>query len=133
MKVEGWLFMAGVPAFVAMGVGYGIMTDWNEPVGTSCLFLTAGMALMIGAYLFYTAKTIDDRPEDDPFGQIAQGAGELGEFAPFSWWPLAVAAGGAVLFAGLAVGWWLFLIGLVMSALGLVGWVFEFYRGEHAH
>jgi hypothetical protein len=133
VKVEAWFFGGGAPLFAAVAVVYGVVTDWNEPVGAACLFLTAGLALLIGAYLGYTGRVIDARPEDDPFGEISQGAGELGEFAPYSWWPLAAASGGALLFAGLAVGWWLVFIGLGLSVLGVVGWVFEFYRGEHAH
>jgi hypothetical protein len=27
----------------------------------------------------------------------------------------------------------LFIIGTVLGALALSGWVFEYYRGEHAH
>jgi len=133
MKVEGWFFAGGSPLFLVFAVVYGSVTHWHEPVGLACLFLTAALALLIGGYLFYTARHIDARPEDNPFGEIAEGAGELGEFAPYSWWPLAAAFGAAVLFAGMAVGFWLMLIGLGLSAIGLVGWVFEFYRGEHAH
>ena len=29
--------------------------------------------------------------------------------------------------------WWLLIIGLVLGGLALTGWVFEYYRGEHAH
>lgn len=133
MKVEAWFFAGGTPLFVAFALVYGSVTGWDEPVGVACLFLTAGLAILIGGYLFYVAKVIDPRPEDDGFAEIAEGAGELGEFSPFSWWPLAAASGAAVLFAGLAVGWWLFFIGAALSTLGLVGWVFEYYRGEHAH
>jgi hypothetical protein len=133
VKVEAWFFGGGAPLFLVFAVVYGAVTGWDEPVGTSCLFLTAGLAILIGGYLAYTAKTIDARPEDDPFGEIAEGAGELGEFSPYSWWPLAAASGAALLFAGLAVGWWLFFIGVGLSTIGLIGWVFEYYRGEHAH
>lgn len=133
MKVESWFFAGGTPIFLVFAVVYGTVTEWDEPVGVAGLFLTAALALMIGGYLFYTASTIDARPEDDPFGEIAEGAGELGEFSPYSWWPLAAAFGAGVLFAGLAVGWWLAIIGVALSGLGLVGWVFEYYRGEHAH
>ena len=34
---------------------------------------------------------------------------------------------------GVVIGWWLFIIGTVLGALALSGWVFEYYRGEHAH
>ncbi|GLY18653.1 cytochrome c oxidase subunit 4 [Kineosporia rhizophila] len=133
MKVESWIFIGGTPLFFAFGIVYGVVTDWNEWVGTSCLFLTGGLSVMIGAYLAYTARHIDARPEDNPYGEIAEGAGELGEFAPHSWWPLAVSAAAAVIFAGLAVGFWLVAMGVLMLGIGLVGWVYEFYRGEHAH
>jgi hypothetical protein len=133
VKVEAWFFAGFGPLFIVFAIVYGQVTAWDEPVGAAGLFLVALMVLMIGSYLFYTARSIDARPEDDPFGEIAEGAGELGEFAPYSWWPLAAAAGAAVLFAGLAVGWWLVFIGAALSGLGLIGWVFEFYRGEHAH
>jgi hypothetical protein len=133
VKVEAWFFGGGAPLFLVFAIVYGSVTHWEEPVGVACLFLTTGLAALIGGYLAYTARHIDARPEDDAFGEIAEGAGELGEFAPYSWWPLAAAGGGALLFAGLAVGWWLMVIGAGVGALGLVGWVFEFYRGEHAH
>ena len=31
---------------------------------------------------------MDPRPEDRKDGEIADGAGELGFFPPYSWWPL---------------------------------------------
>lgn len=133
MKVESTIFVGGTPLFLLFAVVYGFATDWNEWVGTSCLFLTAGLSIMIGAYLAYTARHIDARPEDNAYGEIAEGAGELGEFAPHSWWPLAVSAAAAVIFAGLAVGFWLVAMGVLMFGVALVGWVYEFYRGEHAH
>ena len=39
----------------------------------------------------------------------------------------------AVTFLGMAVGVWVLIIGVVASMLALVGWVFEYYRGAHAH
>jgi hypothetical protein len=133
MKVETWLFGSGVFFFTPIAIVYGLITNWNEPVGVVAIGLTAGLGFLIGGYLFVTSRRIDPRPEDDPLGDIAQGAGELGEFAPYSWWPLALAGAAAVIFAGLAVGWWLFYIGAGLGALALVGWVYEYYVGEHAH
>ena len=133
MKVETWVFSSGVAFFTPIAVIYGFITDWQEPVGTTGIFLTAGLSLLIGLYLFLTSLRIDDRPEDDPLGEIEQGAGELGFFPPYSWWPLPVAAGAAMVFLGLAVGWWLFIIGAGVAVLALLGWVFEYYRGAHAH
>ncbi|CPU66961.1 MULTISPECIES: cytochrome c oxidase subunit 4 [Cellulosimicrobium] len=132
MKVEYKLFIFLTPFFALIGVVYGLWSGW-EPVGSAALLLTAGLSGMIGAYLALTAKRIDARPEDDPDGLIEQGAGDQGVYAPWSWWPLAIAGSAAVVFLGLAVGWWLVYVGIALSAIALVGWVFEFSRGQHAH
>ncbi len=132
MKVEYKLFIFLTPFFALIGVVYGLWSGW-EPVGSAALLLTAGLSGMIGAYLALTAKRIDARPEDDPDGLIEQGAGDQGVYAPWSWWPLAIAAAAAIVFLGLAVGWWLVYVGFALSAVALVGWVFEFSRGQHAH
>ena len=34
---------------------------------------------------------------------------------------------------GVAVGWWMFLIGLLFVMCSAVGFVFEYYRGQYAH
>lgn len=133
MKVASGFFLGGAVLFTAFAVVYGFVVAWEEPVGVAGLFLTAGLSALIGAYLAYTSRHIDALPEDNPLGEIAEGAGELGEFAPYSWWPLAAAGGAAIIFAGMAVGVWLMAIGALVAAIGVVGWVFEFYRGEHAH
>nr|WP_216645952.1 cytochrome c oxidase subunit 4 [Isoptericola halotolerans] len=121
------------PFFVVVGVLYGVFSGWNEPVGYLGIPLVGGLMAMIGAYLALQARHIDPRPEDDEQGEIDQGAGDQGVYAPWSWWPLVVGAGSAVAFLGLAVGWWVFYISLILGVIGLIGWVFEFSRGQHAH
>lgn len=132
MKIETRLFVYMSPFFVTVAVIYGFWSNW-EPVGTACLLLTGGLSAMIGAYLAMTAARIDDRPEDDPHGEIDQGAGDQGVYAPWSWWPLVLAGTSAICFLGLAVGWWVFYIGAALAVIGLVGWVLEYSRGVHAH
>ncbi len=39
----------------------------------------------------------------------------------------------ATVVLGVVFGWWLFIIGVAVGAVALVGWVFEFYRGVHKH
>jgi hypothetical protein len=133
VKVETTLFGAGAMFFTPIAIIYGFVTRWHEPVGAAALFLTGGLAALIALYLFFTGRRIDPRPEDDPDAETWQGSGDQGMFAPYSWWPLPLAAGAAMIFAGLAIGVWLVFIGVGVGALALVGWVFEFYRGEHAH
>ena len=132
MRIEARVFVAGMVFFAPVGIVYGVVTDWYEEVGTTAILLAAGLSGLIGLYLGALSRRIDERPEDDPAGEVSDGAGELGTFAPHSWWPLAVAVATALTFAGLAVGWWLVLIGLPLVVLATVGWVFEFQRGGYA-
>ncbi|MCA5895262.1 cytochrome c oxidase subunit 4 [Isoptericola sp. NEAU-Y5] len=133
MKIETKLFLYIAPFFVVVGVIYGFMSSFNEPVGYLGLPLLGALMAMIGAYLALTARRIDPRPEDDELGEIEEGAGDQGVYAPWSWWPLAIAAAAAVVFLGLAVGWWVVYVGFALGVIALVGWVFEFSRGQHAH
>lgn len=132
MKVEYRLFAWMTPFFLLVTAVYAFFSK-GEAVGTGALLLTAGLVAMIGFYLRMLGRRIDPRPEDDPLAEVEQGAGELGTFSPWSWWPLVLAAGAAVTFASLAVGWWMFPIGAAIGLIGLVGWVLEFSRGVHEH
>jgi len=132
MKVEARLFLLLAPFFAVCAVVYGLWSHW-EPSGSVTLLLVAGLAAMIGAYFSLLTRRIDARPEDDPLAEIEQGAGDQGVYSPWSWWPLVTASAAAIGFLGLAVGWWLLPIAAALAVIGLVGWVFEFSRGQHAH
>jgi hypothetical protein len=56
----------------------------------------------------------------------------LGEFSPWSWWPIVLASSAALAILGLAVGTWLLPIGFGLFAVAIVGWVYEYYRGYFA-
>ncbi|ASN39325.1 cytochrome c oxidase subunit 4 [Paeniglutamicibacter terrestris] len=133
MKVESWLFLGGIFFFTPVGIVYGYMVDWKEPVGFLGLFLLSGMCILIGWYLLFTAKRVGPRPEDRLDGEIHENAGSIGVFAPWSWWPLILGTGAAIGFAGLALGFWVMFIGVGFTIIALVGWVYEFSRGNHAH
>ncbi|HCX84937.1 MAG TPA: cytochrome C oxidase subunit IV [Micrococcales bacterium] len=132
MFVETVVFGALVPFFILVGVVYIVLTDF-EPVGSVAILLLAGLAGLVAFFLFATGRRIDARPEDDPLGTVESAAGEYGEFSPHSWWPFVLACGAAVLFLGVAVGWWVCVIGAVVGLIGLVGLLFEHSRGQHAH
>ena len=115
--------------FVGLSIFYAIMTViyWQlggEPVGVTAIALSGGLALIIGFYLWFTARRLGNvLPEDNLQGEIADSAGEMGYFSPHSWWPLPVALSACTLGLGLIIGWWLVLIGvgsLLISVLGLV-------------
>lgn len=138
MKPEIRIFVIIGTFFGLAAIAYGVWTYTSgehglEPVGTAALIMVTLLGYMIAGYLWATARRIDPRPEDDPYGEIAQGEGDQGSFAPWSWWPLVIAGAAAIAFLGMAVGWWLTGVGAVFGIIGLVGWVFEFSRGQHAH
>ena len=132
MKNETWLFVVCTVFLVLVTPAYWLITgDWT---GTSALTMTALLTLMISLYLGVHAARMDPRPEDRKDGEIADGAGELGFFPPYSWWPLWCAmALGVVVFATAMSAWWLLIIGGALGMITLSGWIFEYYRGEHAH
>ncbi|MGI8522330.1 MAG: cytochrome c oxidase subunit 4 [Nocardioides sp.] len=132
MKVEAWIFGVTTSFFVVVSPLYWYLSrDWT---GTSALTMTTLLAAMITLYLGFHAAKMDPRPEDRKDAEIADGAGELGFFPPYSWWPLW--CGGSLAFIVYAVAiaaWWLLIIGFALGALALSGLIFEYYRGEHAH
>jgi hypothetical protein len=131
VKIEGMLFAAGTVFYALVAVIYFLLS--REPVGTTALALTAGLAFLVGFYVLFTGRRVGERPEDRVDAEVAEGAGELGFFSPHSWWPLPLAAGAAVFTLGLTFGFWLSYIGFTILGLSVIGLVFEYYRGEHAH
>ncbi len=131
MKLEGYLFVAGAVFWAAIAAIYWLMA--KEPAGTTALVLLAGFAILVAYYLLYTSSHIDPRPEDQLDAEIADGAGEYGFFSPHSWWPLPLAASGAVIFFGIVFAWWIVAFGAFMFALSAIGFVFEYYRNTEIH
>jgi cytochrome c oxidase subunit IV len=131
MKAEAWVF--GVLTLFVLIVTpiYWIMS--NDPTGTTALVMTFFLSLLVAFYLSITGRRMDARPEDRKEAEIADGAGELGFFPPYSWWPLWCALTLSVIVLGLVFGWWLFIVGTGIGIITLSGWVFEYYRGDHAH
>lgn len=132
MRVEAWIFGVCSIFFALIAPAYWFIT--GDPTGTSALVFTAFLVLMVTGYLGFHATRMEPRPEDRLDGEIEEGAGELGFFPPYSWWPLWAAATLSIIVFALALqAWWLVIIGFVFGALALTGWVFEYYVGEHAH
>lgn len=133
MKFSAIMFFSGIFFFIPVGIVYGILTDFQELVGFPAILLTGGMSMMIGVYLFIHSKNTGDIASDDENGEISDEAYEYGFYSPWSWWPLVVALGAAMSFAGMAIGVWIVPFGAVIAIIGIVGLVFEYDRGDHAH
>jgi 4-hydroxybenzoate polyprenyltransferase len=133
VKIEAWLFLLLGAFFIPVATVYGFMVNWEEHVGYLAIYLLAGLCLMIGAYVYYTGNRVGPRPEDRLDAEVHEGSGEQGHFSPWSWWPLVLGLAAATSFLGVAVGWWIFLVGAGLGVIALVGWVYEYSRGDHAH
>ena len=101
----------------------------HEPVGITALALSAGLALIIGYYFWFSSRrTGGVLPEDNLTAEIADGAGELGFFSPHSWWPLPVAASATAVGLGLVIGWWLTLIAVGALIISILGFVLQYEK-----
>jgi hypothetical protein len=106
--------------------GAGGRVEW---VGTVALALTAILAIFIAFYLRRSFKSQGGQlPEDRLDASIDDGDPEMGFFSPWSWWPLILASAAGLGFLGLAVGPWIIAFGGGLLVIGLVGWVYEYYR-----
>jgi len=131
VKSEAYMFIVLTVFFLIVTPIYWVMSE--DPTGTTALALSFGLVFLLSFYLLFTANRMEPRPEDRADGEIEDAAGEYGFFSPHSWWPLAAATAGALMFLGIVFGWWLFIIGGVFMVVSVLGMVFEYYRGEYAH
>lgn len=125
--------------FFVVGVVY---TVWNllthgylEWAGTVALYLAAALGLFIGFYLFLVQKKLGGPlVEDLPDSDVDDGDPEIGEFSPWSWWPMLLAFSCGLVVLGLSIGFsfWLTFLSLPLVIVSVIGWIFEYYRGNFA-
>ena len=139
MHIEARLFEFIAAFFILTAVLYGVLTarfatGGVEWAGTTALALTGGLALITATFFRFVARRLDTRPEDYEGAEISDGAGELGFFAPHSWWPILVALAASVAAVGVAL-WlpWLIAAGVALILASVAGLVFEYYIGPEKH
>jgi len=123
--------------FVVLAIVYTVwaIIDTNEVewVGSIAISLSAGLSGFIAYYLQLVRKNQGgELPEDRLDAEIDDGDPELGHFSPWSWWPITLAGGLAVVFLGISVGFWVAMYAVPLVLVALVGWVYEHYRGNFA-
>lgn len=105
-----------------------------EPVGAIALGLCA---VLFGFIAFYVGKSYQNQggelPEDLVDANIDDGDPEVGHFSPWSWWPILLAGSASLIVLGIAIGPWIAIIGAACTGISLVGWVYEYYRGNFGH
>ena len=127
MKVEGLLFAFLAVFLLAVSAIYWFLS--HDPTGFTVLLLSGGLAFIVGYYVLFTARRMDLRPEDREDAEIAEAAGEVGFFAPHSWWPIILASAFTITTLGLVFGPFLALIGILFVVVATGGFLFEYYLG----
>ena len=132
MKVESRIFELIMVFFFLAAIVYAVLA--REPVGIAGLFLTGGLALIIGGYFRFVSRRLEERPEDNPEAEVSDGAGDVGFFSPGSYWPIGVAACAALMGIALAFFYvWLMVIAGVMLLMAVGGLVFEYHIRPAEH
>ncbi len=123
------IWSLNAPVIITNGQQYHI--DW---VGTVAIGLSGVLSAFISFYIGRVhAGQGGELPEDRPDALIDDGEAEQGFFSPWSWWPVMLGGSAALVFLGLAVGFWISFIGVSVLVVSLIGWQYEYYRGYHAH
>lgn len=139
MKTLQIILYVLVAFFGVVGVGYTVWTSvfygGPEWVGILTILLMAVFSLFIGFYLGVEKKPFINRPlpEDRLDAEIADADEELGQFSPWSWWPVLLAGTIGFTLVGVSVGWWpvFFIAPIVLWAI--IGWAMEYYRHHLKH
>ncbi|WP_159942189.1 MULTISPECIES: cytochrome c oxidase subunit 4 [unclassified Nocardiopsis] len=141
MKTQAYLFM-GVSTFFGLAAALYVFWSYQDTgtiewTGTTALVVAIGFGWMVGFWIWQAARRSEHfhglPPEERLDGEIQENAGEYGFFSPHSWWPLFVALAVAFTAVGVAIGWWMVIIGAFAIILTAIGWIFEYYRKEFQH
>lgn len=128
------VLFGGIGVFLLIvAFAYGFVTGFGELAGFPLLLLTAGLGFMLWWYLRSADKHHEMLDGDNPEGEIAVMAGNYGDFYPWSWWPLGLGFSLAFVFFGIAIDWWVFLLGTLPVLFFVTGWVMEGNRKTYAH
>lgn len=128
LRTETKIFAFWTLFFAAVAAIYAWFTYGDEPAGAAALGVTALISGGLTFYLWWTGRRIDERPEDDPGGEIDEVEGDYGYFAPHSSWPPLLALSASIAAFGVALGWWLVLLDIPIALFAIVGWTFEHFR-----
>ena len=134
LHVETWIFLGLTGFFAIAAIVYGFLAP-TEPVGIVALTLTAGLTLIIGTFLRFVSRRLEQpRPEDNDDAEVSDGAGDVGFFSPGSYWPFTLALSASLVAVATAfLLWWLMLIGVGFLFWAISGLIFEYHRRPAHH
>lgn len=127
-----WILVAFFALLTAVYVVWSVIDTGDvEWVGAVAIGLCAVLSAFIAVYLQLVYRNQGgELPEDRMDAEIDDGDAEQGFFSPWSWWPVFLGAGVALMFLGLAISFWIVAYAVPLALLGLVGWNYEYFRGN---
>lgn len=139
MKGHIYLFGGLTAYFALLGAVYIVWTtiEYGSPewAGSTALVLSAGLSGLIGTYVWLVKRNqggelVEDKLDSD----IDDGDPEIGEFSPWSWWPVLLAFSASAFLGGFALNGNFFItfFSIPFIIISIVGWVYEYYRGYFA-
>lgn len=131
MKIEGKLFAWGCAFYLLIALVYGVWS--KDETGIVLLIFTGALAFLIAFFVLHTSKRVYPRPEDRKDAVQSDADIDYGFYSPHSWWPLPVAACAAIVVFGFVYAAWIVVAGAALLILSLIGFVFEYYRGDYSH
>jgi len=128
--ILGAFFLLSDAAYTIWSLLYYDKVEW---VGTVAMGLSAVFAFFLAFYLGRTHSAQGgEAPSDLVDAYIDDGAPEIGNFSPWSWWPFTLGFALALVFLGFAVGTWISFIGAPVVIVSVIGWYYEYYRNNFA-
>lgn len=128
MNIGGKLFAAWAVLFFIIAGVYAYMSQ--DPIGTTVIALTGGLAFLIAFYVLFTSKRLGVLPEDVEDANIEDADSQYGFFSPHSWWPLAIGVAVTLFVLGFIFANWLLVLGVGALMGAVFGLLFEYYQGE---
>ena len=127
-----WVLAAFFALLTAVYVVWEIIAVGRvEWVGAVAIGLCSVLSVFIAFYLRLVYRNQGgELAEDRLDADIDDGDAEQGFFSPWSWWPVALAGAVAVAFLGLSISFWIVAYAVPLVLVALVGWVYEYYRGN---
>ena len=130
MEIGGKLFAYACILYFGIAAVYGFMS--HDPIGTTAIAMSGGLAFLIAFYALFTSKRVGDLPEDNENARIEDADTDYGFFSPHSIWPLALGFSAFMFIMGFVFANWLAVLGLIALLFSVFGLIFEYYRGDFA-
>jgi hypothetical protein len=120
LPTESKLFASIGVFYLAIGVIYAFTAyEW---AGVVLLLLGGAFALTIAIYLAWQVRGVQQQAEADEWGAAAGPPTHEGLYLPHtSIWPLGMGVGAALVLAGVAIGWFVWLPGAALLAHSVIG------------